>query len=536
MELVVFLLVALLSLASATPVLPVVRPFAPSKVVPRNPKFKMPFPTTFYDLPTGDPRSVPLPTGDLGSPPPPWRHENGVGVYKDPHQVAPLWYSEDENEFPPKPKNKNKPDGKQARDSVPTEITKIISRNEVTISKPKVLVNDCYLAARIKCKAVLGLTDCEQQSAKYTILQPVGETGDCIPLEQTGSDNLLGVVNTRLLSKEDVKACWQECGNIGQEACEQCDEKLRLGGLTPSTQPARYDPWGWGPTQAGDPVDQGMVSVGFQMLWKCALNCMRNSVTPCRNCDPLWEESKKVVSSRGFKEEEAFWGCIHDCSRNRLVSCTACEPAWRQQLAMITSTQLSVEQAVAYADIWNCAVHCNEDRTQKMCAPCDELWRKWDAGLPPFGPERTGLLTARVDAGSPSSTDSEEYAIRLRYSECIRLCDLVDDIRPVEFCHNCETILVKSASVLAPSASIRRSISAESSETIARRLLYVWDPVTGAFKCKEQCAKGKDYYISCLPCLYDKGIPVGDNTPQVGQAEVVKTSPEQKSDVLLISS
>ncbi|EMD66870.1 hypothetical protein GGP41_008258 [Bipolaris sorokiniana] len=484
MELKSLLLLTLLSLASATPALPIVKSFAPSKVVPREAKLKMPYPTTFYDLPTGDPRSVPLPTGELGSPPPPWRHEHGVGVYKDPNQIAPLWYSESEEGWGwIYPLN---PGGPNTEDPAPTKTMKVVPRIEVATPTPTVLRDD------------------------------------------TGFDVPLGGVSTQLRNEGEILACWNTCSQFGHEACERCDQKLRLGGLIPSTQPARYDPWGWSPKQARDSVDTAAVSMAFQMLWKCAINCMRDGATPCTTCDALWDESQKMVSSRGFKEELNFWVCVRDCSRDRLISCMECEPAWRKQLAMITPNYMSVEQAAASADIWNCAVHCDKDRMQKMCTPCDELWRKWDAGLPPFGPERTGLITAGDDDGSPSNPNPEDLAVRFRMSACMKGCKPANETRPTSYCKYCET-LVRSASLLEPRPWIRRSISAEPSKTIAKRLLYVWDPVTGVFKCSEQCAKGKDYYESCLPCLYEKGVPVDGESYQIIQAEVVNTSPEQKS-------
>lgn len=518
MELKGLLLVTLFSLASATPVDPAVSPFAPSKVAPR--KNKLPFPSTFYDLPTGDPRTGPLPTGKLGSPLPPWRHENGVGVYKDPNQIAPLWYTESEKQL------KKMADTGGHKDVVPAPsktTKKNVLRSEVAIPTPTVLGGDCYVAARIMCGVVLGLTDCEQQCAKYATLQPVGKTRDCIPLQQTGFDDPLGIVSASLLSEGEMSACWSECRNRGHGACELCAQKLRLGGLTPSTQPARYDPWGWGPKQSRGSVDTAAETMAFQMLWKCAVNCMRDGAKPCTACNGLWDESKKMVSTRGSKEELEFWVCVRECSRDRLMSCMECETAWRQQLATASPKDLPVEQAAAYAEIWNCVVHCDKDRTQKMCAPCDELWRKWDAGLPPFGPERAGLITAGVDDGSPSDPNTEEFAIRSRLDSCMKGCTTANEIKPTSYCNYCE-VLVRSVPLLVPHPWIRRSISPESSKTIAKRLLFVWDPATGVFKCTEQCAKGKDYYISCLPCLYDKGIPVGDNLPETGQAEVGRLS------------
>ncbi|KAJ6202899.1 hypothetical protein J3E72DRAFT_369586 [Bipolaris maydis] len=485
MKLKSLLLATLLSLTSATPVIPVVRSLAPSKVVPRKGGMKLPYPTTFYDLPTGDPRSVPLPTGDLGSPPPPWRHEHGVGVYKDPNQIAPLWYPEGEEGwdgivYPADAV------GRKNEDPAPTEF-KIEPRTEVATPAPVVVRID------------------------------------------TGFDDALSRVGTKLLSEGEMSACWNECRSSRHEACEQCDQKLRQGGLTPSNQPVRYDPWGWGPKRARDSVDTAAMTMAFEKLWKCAVNCMRTDAKPCTTCDALWEESNKIVSTRGFKEEMNFWVCVRDCSRDRLISCMDCEPAWRQQLAATKPNNVSVEQAAAYAEIWNCVVHCGEDKTQKMCTPCDELWRKWDAGLPPFEPEQAGLatVTARGDGQSPP----QWFVDGLRkYLICREKCNGLEDTPrnslESDYCDNCDKMATALQGQMMLYPRVNASMPAKSSKSIEKRLLYVWDPATGVFQCGKECAKGKDYYISCLPCLYHKGIPIDESL-----AEVVKTRPEQRSDV-----
>jgi hypothetical protein len=359
------LFTSLLSLASANPIFPVARPFIHSNVA-REPKFPtMAMPKTFYDLPTGDPKPL-VPTSS-------WRRMSNTKLYKDPLTVGPLWYSEH--------------DPGLANDALDNS-DQVITATQTTSVAPTSGSSRAVLVPKWSVEV-----------PEATSTPSIVETKDIETVNPTSR-------GPPPPSQWEIQNCWALCSEYGSDACSRCDDMLKNGARLPATLPWKYDPWGNGLMKAEDAADKNQDMVTYVKLWKCAVECLRNdNSAPCTRCDGLWAESEKALMPTATPDNIEFWSCLKQCSRDKSIECTRCEELWDRQQKKVSIIDPANERMTAYVRIWQCLAHCQEDDTGEACARCDELWKKWDAGLPPFGAAQTDLIKARKVGPSEELVD-----------------------------------------------------------------------------------------------------------------------------------